>query len=43
MKKEKYIVPLIEVINVLDDIICTSQQQKDPFDDFNEDDPGMDL
>ena len=34
MKKENYQIPLIEVINVLDDIITTSS----PFDDFVDDD-----
>lgn len=36
MKKEKYIIPLIEVINLSDDIITTSPQS--PFDPFIDDD-----
>ena len=33
MEKEKYYEPKIEVINLSDDIICTSES---PFDDWEE-------
>lgn len=37
MEKNKFIVPLIEVVNLKEDIICTSEAPEDPFDPF---DPG---
>lgn len=42
MKKENYQIPLIEVINVLDDVIVTSGPVS-PFDPWDDDDPGMDI
>ena len=44
MKKENYQIPLIEVINVLSDVICTSGvEPTNPFDPFDEDDDGTDV
>lgn len=42
MKKENYQIPLIEVINVFDEIINTSKSPFDPFDDDDEDTPAWD-
>ena len=40
MNREKFIKPIIEVIKLSDDIICTSEQPQSPFDPFPEDGGG---
>lgn len=43
MKKEKFYKPLIEVINLSDDIICTSPPSpENPFDPFDPSEEGTD-
>lgn len=44
MKKEKFYKPLIEVINLSTDIICTSEPSpENPFDPFDPDEPSIDI
>ena len=43
MEKEKFYKPLIEVINLSTDIICTSETPENPFDPFDPDEPGIDI
>lgn len=42
MEKEKFNKPLVEVIVLSDDIICTSEGPVNPFDPWDDDDPGTD-